>query len=163
MACHGPISSCPPTLGQAFVISGSSVAQSEAASLLTLQNGSAVYECVGAVCIAISQDPVPVSLPSAHPGSCSPQWELLNTHQIAPDSGTATISPRFSPHHLRPLYPSCLVHQAVFPSLLGGSAHDGQFDSVGACGRDWPPLALPSVPCLDGSQTIWSCSSLSSA
>lgn len=56
---------------------------------------------------------------------------------------------------------------SCFPELFcfqpGCSVHDGVgLDLAGVCGELRPPLALPSVPCLEGTLTIWSGSILSS-
>lgn len=66
---------------------------------------------------------------------CSHQRELLNIHEVVPDSGTTWVSlPGSHPKARAPPPILCLVPQSLFPSLPGCSAHDGvwtQQESVG--------------------------------
>lgn len=65
--------------------------------------------------------------------------------------------------HLGPSTLPLSCFPALFHFLPGRSAFDGvSSDTAGVCGELRPPLPLSSVPCLEGTLTIWPGSILSS-
>lgn len=138
-----------------------------AASLLTSMHGTAIYKGVRQqaqpawdtwgshsagwnLCQSLCLQPAKPLQPGAHkqPQSCSGLRGLQGLSRVL------TLGPSTLPL-------SCFP--ALFHFLPGRSAFDGvSSDTAGVCGELRPPLPLSSVPCLEGTLTIWPGSILSS-